>query len=734
MKKIIKMFKKQKKILINLMAASLIGLSALTVITYIGVKDKVNTYTLSEPITIYDKEEVVVDTLSVHKGENAEIEDIPIHLQNAFVAVEDKRFYSHWGIDIKRVGKAFLVNLSKGRIAQGGSTISQQLAKNAFLTNERTLKRKFKELIITFEIERLYTKEEILEKYLNEIYFGSGSYGVREAARDIFDKDISKINLPEAAMLAGIPNRPSTYNPRTNLDKALERGRLILKLMYNQGFISEKEYNKALQHKFVREQDRPGFSRRRKNTSIIVKNGSKKRLSAKAPDFTDIIEERLSDIVDVDIVSRGGLKVYTTIDMKMQKAARRVFNSYSYLRKSPKLQGAMVTLDSKTGDVRSVIGGKNYTSGNFNRAINTKKQIGSTFKPFVYYTALENGYTMNQMIDASTASYGKWTPRNYGGKRYGQMTLMESMEKSVNTVAVKLLKDVGISKVVENFYSTQVDIPIENDLTTALGSMSASPIELATAYLPFANGGYAYTPSFIVKVEDAHGNILYEREDIEAIKALKEIDVALTTYMMKDVVENGSGRGAKITSRRGRSVDQGGKTGTSNDFRSAWYAGFTPDYVTVVYMGYDDNTPMPNGSSGGRLGAPLWKNFYQRMIDEGIYSPTSFEFLDENIDRGELIKKKMDIRNGQLGRPPKEYRRYVLFKKGQVPEDEETRVFREVKNTTRHFFKRLFDKKGEELHHEEPKREAEQSRKEAKRQKKQIKKKKKKKKKSAGSE
>ena len=691
MKKIIGLLKEQKKIIVNLLATGLICLSALTVITYLGVKDKVNTYTLSEPIIICDKDGKVVEYLSIQKGENAEIEDIPVHLQNAFVAVEDKRFYSHWGVDIKRLGKAFLVNLSKGKISQGGSTISQQLAKNAFLTNERTLRRKFKEVIITFEIERLYQKEEILEKYLNEIYFGSGSYGVREAARDIFDKDISKINLPEAAMLAGIPNRPGTYNPRTNLDKALQRGHLILKLMYNQGLISEKEYNKALQHKFVKEQDLPRFSRRKRNTSIIVKDGSKKRKSAKAPDFTDIVEDRLTEMVDVDIVSRGGLKVYTTIDVELQRAARKEFNSYSYLKKDPKLQGAMVTLDSKTGEVRSIIGGKNYGSGNFNRAVNTKKQIGSTFKPFVYYTALEDGYTMNQIIDASTVSYGDWTPQNYGGKKYGDITLMESMEKSVNTVAVKLLKDVGIFRVKENFYSTQVDIPIEDNLTIALGSMSASPMELAAAYLPFANGGYAHTPSFITRVEDKHGNILYEREDSENIKALEEIDVALTTYMMKDVVNNGSGRGAKVTSKMGFPIDQGGKTGTSNDFRSAWYAGFTPDYVTVVYMGYDDNTPMPKGSSGGRMAAPLWRNFYQKIIDEKIYSPTSFEFLEENIMRGELVERRIDLRNGELVRAPKEYRRDVLFKKGQVLERVVTKFFREVKNGTRGFFKRLFD-------------------------------------------
>jgi len=690
MKKIAELIKKQKKILLGIIAAGVIGVSAITAVTYMSVKDSITTYTQSEPIIIYDKDDSVVDYISVQKGENADIGEIPVELQNAFIAVEDRRFYSHFGIDIRRLGGAVVANLAKGRISQGGSTISQQLAKNAFLSNERTFSRKFKELIITLEIERLYPKEEILEKYLNEIYFGSGSYGVREASQDIFGKDVSEINLPEAAMLAGIPNRPATYNPRTNLDRALERGHLILRLMYNQGLISEGEYNAALSHKFIKEQDLPRFFRNSKNTSVIVKDGRKKRESTKAPDFIDVVEDKLTEIIDVDIVSRGGLKVYTTIDVEMQKAAREAFEDYSYFKNDSKLQGAMVTLDSKTGEVRSVIGGKNYRSGNFNRAVNTTKQIGSTFKPFVYYTAMENNYTMNEVIDATTVSYGDWTPQNYGGKKYKSMTLIESLERSINTVAVKLLKDLGIAKVRENFYRTNTTIPFENNLTSALGSMSGSPVDLAAAYLPFSNGGYAYTPSFITRVEDSYGNVLYEKRPVDDERALDELNTALTTYMLEDVVALGSGKGARVSSKMGFPVDQGGKTGTSNEFRAAWYAGFTADYVTVVYMGYDDNSPMPNGSSGGRLGTGLWRSYYQKIIDEGIYSPTKFEFIDDNISNGELVKRTIDTRDGDVGRVAREYRREVLFKKDQVPEGGVTKFFKGVTGGTKGFFKRLF--------------------------------------------
>ena len=668
-----------RKYILVAAAVLFIALAVLTAVTYISVKDRVTSYTLFEPIEIYDRNEEIADYLSKQKGENVDIEDIPLHLQNAFIAVEDKRFYSHHGIDLLRVGKAFMVNLSKGRISQGGSTISQQLAKNAFLSHERTLSRKFKEAVITLEIERVYSKKEILEKYLNEIYFGSGSYGVREAARDIFDKKVSEINLAEAAMLAGIPNRPSTYNPRKNLKKSLERGRLILRLMLKQGYITEDEYNAAVQHKFVEEEELPRFFIQKKDTSIIVKSGRKKRQSKKAPDFVDAVETRLLDFIDINTFSKGGLKVYTSLDPDMQAAAKESFESYQYFKRDVKLQGALITLDAENGEVLSIIGGKEYHSGNFNRAIDAKKQVGSTFKPFVYYTALESGYTMNQMIDASTTAYGDWTPRNYGNSSFGNMTLIQSLEKSVNTAAVRLLKDVGINKVVENFKKTGADIPVEENLTLALGSMSTSPLELAASYIPFANGGYSFRPSFIRRIEDSQGNILYEREEVQGVEAYDTINTSLMTYMLQQVVENGSGKGSKLYSRLGLPVDQAGKTGTSNDFRSAWYAGFTPEYVSIVYIGYDDNTSMPNGSSGGRMAAPLWKNYYQKMINKGIYTPGSFEFIDENIKNGELVARNIDIRSGEVQRVAKNFRRKVLFKKDQAPD-----------TPTRKFFKKIF--------------------------------------------
>jgi len=678
-KKIVSFFRKQRKKVFIFVLGVVFFLVALTTITYFSVKGKITSYTTSEPIIIYDKDENIVDYLSKQKGENADIKDIPIYLQKSFISVEDKRFYSHHGLDIRRLGKAVLVNLSKGRIAQGGSTISQQLAKNAFLSNERTFSRKFKEVIITLEIERIYSKDEILEKYLNEIYFGSGSYGVREAAKDIFNKDISNINIAESAMLAGIPNRPNMYNPRKNLKAAMKRTHLILKLMLNQNYISQDEYDIAMKHKFVMEADYKKNSSSNRNITVIIKDGRRKRESTKAPDFMDIVEEKLVDLVKPSIFSRGGFKVYTTLDNEMQKIAKDSFENYSKFKLDKKLQGAMVTLDVKTGEVRSIIGGKGYRSGNFNRGIDAKRQIGSTFKPFIYYTALEKGYTMNQIIDASDTRYGNWTPKNYNNVKYKNITLIQSLEKSVNTVAVKLLNNVGIDNVIDNFKRTGVDIKFTKDLTIALGSTSASPLELASSYLPFANGGTAHKSSFITRIEDVDGNIIYKNPNLEGINIYNSIDTSLMTYMLEKVVEYGSGRKAKLYSQYGFNIDQGGKTGTSNDFRSAWFAGFTPDYITVVYIGYDDNTSMPNNSSGGRMAVPLWKDYYQTMIDRKIYNPTSFEFIDKNIKDGKLVRRNIDIRSGQIKRTTNEFRREVLFKKGQVPDTITEKIFKKIK-------------------------------------------------------
>jgi len=644
------------------------------------VEKLVESYSPSIPATIYDSNDKVIDLISKEMREEVALDEMPIYVRNAFVAIEDRRFYKHPGLDPIRLGKATLVNLSQGRAAQGGSTITQQLAKNAFLTNEKKLMRKVKEALIAIEIEKRYSKDEILEKYINEIYFGSGFYGIETASQSIFGKSASKLSLPEAALLAGIPNRPSYYNPRKNLENAVKRSQLVLLQMRRQELIGEKEYEQALKHRFILEKDLPKNYKKDAITTVIKGKSDSEYL--KTPEFTDIIEEKLFELFDEKTIYEGGIQVYTTLDLEMQKAALETFNEYAPFKRDPKLQGALITLDSSNGYVKSIVGGKDFKGGNFNRATRAERQPGSAFKPFVYYTALEKGMSMNSVWEDSEIKIGKWSPQNYGKTFIGDVTMLEAMEKSINTIAVKVLREVGVKSVAENVRKTGAEMDIPNNLTTALGTMSTTPLELAKAYIPISNGGYRIKPIFITKILDRDGHILYE-ESTKRERVFDSIDVSLIVHMMKGVIANGSGRSAKVIDRNGTPMEQGGKTGTTNGFKSAWYAGITPEYVTTVYLGYDDNSSMPYGSTGGGLAAPLWKRYYKRMVDKGIYKPGRFEFLDENIKNGDLVLVDIDSRTGFAGEVTVGLKRTGLFRKGKEPIEQPKRHFLKLRD----FFK-----------------------------------------------
>ncbi|WP_319370820.1 transglycosylase domain-containing protein [uncultured Ilyobacter sp.] len=623
----------------------------------------VESYTPAVPTTIYDSNGDVIDLIYRERRDTVTISEIPENLKNAFVAIEDRRFYKHHGLDPFRLGRAIAVNISQRRAAQGASTITQQLAKNAFLTHEKKLARKVKEALITIEIEKRYTKDEILEKYLNEIYFGAGAYGIKTAARSFFEKDVEDLNIAEGAMLAGMPNRPSLYNPRKNLEQSLKRTKLVLNQMKKYGYITADQYDRAMKQKFVLEKELPKNFVADKYTSVIMEKNS--RGSLKSPDFTDIVEKKIFEMFDENTIYEGGLKVYTSLDLEMQKAALETFNNYQLLRENPKLQGALITIDSNNGYVKSIVAGKNFKTGNFNRATMAKRQVGSSFKPFVYFTALEEGIPMNTVIEDSEIEYGDWKPQNYGGTFSGNMTILEALEKSVNIVAIKLLEKVGVRSVINTFKKTGVNVDIPNNLSIALGTMSMSPLDLATAYLPFSNGGYKVKPIFISKVLDRYGNVLYE-STVEKEKIFDSDNISLIVHMMKNAVNNGSGRRARVTDKNGNGIEQGGKTGTTNDYRSAWFAGVTPEYVTTLYIGYDDNSSMENATGGGAA-APLWGEYYQRIINTGTYTPGEFQFMEEQIENGNLVTASIDSRTGLLGDSSSISIRTGLFKRGQVP-------------------------------------------------------------------
>lgn len=645
-----------KKILILLL--KIIG--ALFIVGVIGVFAIVIKYRLELPnmqsmvedykpqmaTTIYDKNNKVVDTLSVEAREVVKLEDVSPYIKDAFLSIEDKQFYSHHGLNFKGIARAVITTFLKGRATQGGSSITQQLAKNAFLTPEKTFSRKVKEAILTYQIERTYTKDEILERYLNEIYYGSGSYGIKNAAEQYFKKDVKDLNIAESALLAGIPNRPTKYDPNRNLENALHRQRIILKEMYDDGKITKEQYDEALAYKFELENE-DNVKNVPANTSIIYNKRTKN--TYKNPELTTIVEDYLAEIYDEEQIYTSGLKIYTTIDLDYQKVAKETFNSYPYF-KNKEINGAMITLDPFTGGIVSIVGGKNFKAGNFDRATMARRQLGSSFKPFVYLEALENGFETYSVVVNDFVAFGKWAPKNFDGRYSYNSTLVNSLNLSLNVPAVKLLDAITVDKFKEGI-GDNIKLTSEvKDLTAALGSVDSTPVNVAANFSIFVNGGYIVKPNIIREIRDNQDILIYVA-DIEKTKVFDSVDVSAITAMLKTVVSNGTASRARVVDKSGRPIQQGGKTGTTNEHRTAWFVGITPEYVTVCYIGRDDNKPMYGKMTGGSAVAPMWAKYYQALINKGLYTPGKFEFLENYLETGDLVKQNIDIYSGLLDGP-----------------------------------------------------------------------------------
>ncbi|WP_405346637.1 penicillin-binding protein [Fusobacterium animalis] len=645
-----------KKILILLL--KIIG--ALFIVGVIGVFAIIIKYRLELPnmqsmvedykpqmaTTIYDKNNKVVDTLSVEAREVVKLEDVSPYIKDAFLSIEDKQFYSHHGLNFKGIARAVITTFLKGRATQGGSSITQQLAKNAFLTPEKTFSRKVKEAILTYQIERTYTKDEILERYLNEIYYGSGSYGIKNAAEQYFKKDVKDLNIAESALLAGIPNRPTKYDPNRNLENALHRQRIILKEMYDDGKITKEQYDEALAYKFELENE-DNVKNVPANTSIIYNKRTKN--TYKNPELTTIVEDYLAEIYDEEQIYTSGLKIYTTIDLDYQKVAKETFNSYPYF-KNKEINGAMITLDPFTGGIVSIVGGKNFKAGNFDRATMARRQLGSSFKPFVYLEALENGFETYSVVVNDFVAFGKWAPKNFDGRYSYNSTLVNSLNLSLNVPAVKLLDAITVDKFKEGI-GDNIKLTSEvKDLTAALGSVDSTPVNVAANFSIFVNGGYIVKPNIIREIRDNQDILIYVA-DIEKTKVFDSVDVSAITAMLKTVVSNGTASRARVVDKNGRPIQQGGKTGTTNEHRTAWFVGITPEYVTVCYIGRDDNKPMYGKMTGGSAVAPMWAKYYQTLINKGLYTPGKFEFLENYLETGDLVKQNIDIYSGLLDGP-----------------------------------------------------------------------------------
>ena len=623
-----------------------------------NIQSMVEDYKPQMATTIYDKNNNVVDVLEAESRDAVKLEDVSPYVKEAFLAIEDKKFYSHHGLHFKGIIRAVLTNFLKGKATQGGSSITQQLAKNAFLTPERTFARKVKEAILTYQIERTYTKDEILERYLNEIYFGSGSYGIKNAADQYFRKDPKDLNIAEAALLAGIPNRPTKYDPNRSLENALHRQQIILKEMFEDGRITKEEYEEALAYKFELENEE-NVKNVPENTSIIYNRRPKKAYNN--PELTTIVENYLAEIYDDEQIYSSGLKIYTTIDLDYQKVARDTFNAYPYF-KNKEINGAMVTLDPFTGGIISIVGGKNFKAGNFDRATMARRQLGSSFKPFVYLKALEEGYEPYSVVVNDFVAYGKWVPKNFDGRYTFNSTLVNSLNLSLNIPAVKLMDAVTVDAFKEEMTDKLKLTSEVQNLTTALGSVDSTPVNTAANFSIFVNGGYIVKPNIIREIRDNQDILIYVA-DIEKVKAFDSVDVSVITAMLKSVVSNGTATKARVVDKSGRPIQQGGKTGTTSEHRTAWFVGITPEYVTVCYIGRDDNKPMYGKMTGGSAVAPMWARYYQTLINKGLYTPGKFEFLENYLETGDLVKQNIDIYTGLLDGPNS---KEMVIRKGRL--------------------------------------------------------------------
>ena len=560
----------------------------------------------------YDnKGTLIYTTLSEERRIPININYIPDHTQKAFIAIEDNRFYDHLGIDFRGTARAVVSTLS-GREVQGGSTITQQLAKNAFLTQERTITRKIKEAFLARELEKRYTKDEILEMYLNHIYFGQGAYGVESAARYYFNKEAKDLNIAESATLAAIPKSPNYFNPFENPKASKERQEIVIDQMVKYGFITEAQGAAA------------------KKEELKLATTAKKREDNPNFYFIDMITQKVIDELGAEALYKGGLKVYTTLDSDMQKAAIESLKhlpapvieekdlgklkedehpvAYTDKNKLTQPQVALVAIDPNTGHVKAMLGGRGQDK--FNRATLSVRQPGSSFKPFVYLTGMANGFTPASIMEDKEEEFDKdWKPRNVTKKWYGKVTLRTAIARSMNIPTIRLAREVGVRKVVETAQKMGISTLetegkyTDANLSMAIGGLShgVSPLEMASAYGVFATNGILCKPFALLKITDARGQTLYEQETV-AKRVMDPKPIYSTVDMLKDVLIWGSGGGMGI----GRPA--AGKTGTTDNYVDAWFVGFTPDLSTAVWVGDDNNRTLDNMSGSGTP-LSIWHDF-----------------------------------------------------------------------------------------------------------------------------
>jgi len=625
--------KKRKRII-----AKLFGLIALILVVTIGGTITYYAVTIDLPSIdtlkdyrpiiasiVYDDNDKRIDDFFLEDRKIITLAEIPKSVKDAFVAAEDSRFYEHKGFDIQSIFRALFKNFEAGHIVQGGSTITQQVAKLIYLSPEKKFLRKVKEAILSYKIDRYLTKDEILSLYLNQIYLGHGTYGIESAALGYFGKSAKELTLPEAAMLAGMPKAPSTYSPYLYFERSKQRQAYVLSRMVEEKYITQEKMDRAV------------------NVPLILRDIKPKEKVAAY--FIEHTRRYVQEKYGADILYKEGLSIYTTLNLEAQIAAQEALKKgLSELEDREKyerglVQGAIYCMDVKTGAIRAMVGGRDFNKSEFNRATQSRRQAGSAFKPLIYTAAFDKGMNPSTrfidsplIIEDPSVEGGLWKPKNFDDKFLGPITMRTALVQSRNVVTVKILQEIGVEYAASYATNMGITSPLGRNLSLALGSSGVTLQEMVNAYGVLANGGKKVTPYFIKKIVDRTGNV-FEETTVKSEQVIDARIAFMTSYIMRDVVESGTGRRA-----RGLGRQVAGKTGTTNDTRDAWFIGFTPSLVAGVWVGFDQEVTLGKNEVGGRAAAPIWLYFMEKALQhlpvESFPTPEGIIFVKVDPSTG----------------------------------------------------------------------------------------------------
>ncbi len=598
-----KFFYNLKMFVLTMSALMLAGFVALNLyLSSLPPIDHLEDYNPNIVTKFYSADGEIIKTFTAYSYSKVELKDVPDTLKKALIATEDKNFYHHNGYDIFGIVRSSIQNVVARRAVQGASTLTQQLARILFLSNERTITRKIKELEVAARIEKTISKDQILEMYLNNVYLGAGAYGVSAASQIYFNKKLNQLTLPELALIAGLPQAPSVYNPYNNIELAKQRRNQVLKRMKTMKYITDEEYNNAI------------------DAEIHLSTVPQLYTTNKAPYFSDYVLKEMEKLgfEETDII-HGGYKVITTLDSKAQAAANESIlkNMRAWGLTNKSQQAAVFSFSPIDGRILVYAGGKNYSESQYDRITQSVRPPGSAFKPILYAAAMEKGISPNDLVDDSPITIGNWSPHNSSHKYRGKIPVYKALMISSNVCAARIIQEVGIRSVIQLARVLGITTPLEYDYTISLGSNGVKMFEFVRAYGAFANGGYVVQPYAIERITDTRGRVLYRAPKTKSTHQLSLKTAAEITAMLKTVIVSGTGTAASI------GKPAAGKTGTTDEYKDAYFVGYTPDVVTGVWVG-DDNNKKINGLYGGTVPAKIWKDVMTVATKE--YGSKDFDY------------------------------------------------------------------------------------------------------------